>query len=109
MADPREIEFQNDVIAGLEAQGWLVGESDCYDKARALYPEDVVGFFSEAFPDEWEKFQKRYPQDSEKALLDSVARELGKRGTLDVAASWLQGSWRDGASGAVPPGSRVES
>ena len=49
-----------------------------------MYPEDVLGFFSEAFPEEWEKFQKRYPRHSEEALLDAVDRRAGQARHVDV-------------------------
>jgi type I restriction enzyme R subunit len=43
MADIRERIFQNDIIAALSDQGWLVGKASEYDKVSALYPEDLVG------------------------------------------------------------------
>ena len=32
MFDPKEKDFQNHIIAELEKQGWLVGESRTYNK-----------------------------------------------------------------------------
>lgn len=58
MADSRERAFQNDIIAALNDQGWLVGKASEYDKASAVYPEDLVGYFQEAWPDRWEKFSR---------------------------------------------------
>ena len=84
MADSREIAFQNDIINYLKEHKWLVGEAKYYNKELALYPDDVISFFSGAFPTEWERFKKHYPQDSETAFLKSVARQLGKEGTLSV-------------------------
>ncbi len=68
----------------MAAGGWLVGRSEGYDRARALYAEDVVGYYREAHPDQWERFCKRNERDPESALLDKVARELDKAGTLNV-------------------------
>lgn len=84
MADPREKQFQQDIIDALVAQGWLVGDSKHYDCERALYPEDVVAFVREAQPDQWERFAKMYPEDTDAALVRSVARQLDKKGGLDV-------------------------
>lgn len=84
MADPREKQFQEDVIAGLEAQGWVRGDPSGYDAARALFPEDVVGFYSSAFPEAWEKFRSWFSVDPESSLLDEVAKNLEKYGTLKV-------------------------
>ena len=84
MADPREIRFQQDIIAALQARGWLLGEAGGYDRELALYPEDVVGFMREAHPDQWAKFAKMYPQDPEGHLVRNVARQLDKQGALSV-------------------------
>lgn len=48
MADSRERALQNDIIAALSDQGWLVGKASEYDKTHALYPEDLIGYFQEA-------------------------------------------------------------
>jgi len=84
MADPRETQFQKDIIAALAARGWRVGTADQYDRELALYPEDVLGFMREAHPEQWDKFCRMYPQAPEAALLRSVARELDKKGALAV-------------------------
>lgn len=84
MADSREQQFQQDIIDALSQQGWLTGTSAAYDCRRALYAEDVVAFFREAHPDQWQRFCKHNSREPEKRLLDVVARELDKRGTLHV-------------------------
>jgi len=84
MADAREQPFQQDIVDALSANGWLVGDPAAYDRERALYPEDLIGYFREAHPDQWERFCKRHDRDPEKALLDKVARELDQVGTLEV-------------------------
>ncbi|TQE99480.1 MAG: type I restriction endonuclease subunit R [Spiribacter salinus] len=84
MADSREHQFQQDIIAGLTAQGWRVGEPGRYDRANALYPEDLIGFFQEAYPERWEKFARNNPRSPEQALISATVRELHRQGTLDV-------------------------
>jgi type I restriction enzyme R subunit len=37
MADTRERVFQNDILAALESQGWLVGKASEYDKVTAIF------------------------------------------------------------------------
>jgi len=51
MADSRERVFQNDIIAALESQGWLIGKASDYDKVNAVYSQDLVGYFQAAYPD----------------------------------------------------------
>jgi len=84
MADSRERFFQKEIISSLRGQGWLVGKASEYDRTNALYPEDLVGYFQEAWPDRWEKLCKSNPQNPEKVLIQQTVRALEKRGTLDV-------------------------
>ena len=37
-----ECELERHIVEQLAASGWQVGETGAYDKARALYPADVV-------------------------------------------------------------------
>ncbi|KXS54011.1 MAG: type I restriction enzyme, R subunit [Marinobacter sp. T13-3] len=84
MADSRERFFQNDIIADLKSQDWLVGKASGYDRASALYVEDLVGYFQEAWPENWKKFCQKNPQNPEKVLVQQTVRALEKKGTLDV-------------------------
>ena len=85
MADSRETKFQQDIIAAMTADGrWKAGDPARYDRSRALYPEDLIAFFQEAYPDRWEKFCKNNPHNPEEALLKAVTRGLDKQGTLEV-------------------------
>ncbi|WP_303905050.1 type I restriction endonuclease subunit R [Thiohalomonas denitrificans] len=84
MADSQEKTFQKDILAALAGQQWLVGQSSDYDRTNALYPEDLVGYFREAYPDRWDKFCKNNPRNPEQVLIKATTRELDKRGTLEV-------------------------
>ena len=55
-----------------------MGSSDQYDRERALYPEDVLGYIKDTQPEAWEKFCKIHPQAPEDALLNLVTRQLEK-------------------------------
>ena len=84
MADSRERFFQSDIIADLQSQDWLVGKASGYDPANAVYTEDLVSYFQEAWPERWEKFCQSNPQNPEKVLVQKAVRALEKKGTLDV-------------------------
>mgnify|MGYP000370787551 CR=1 FL=1 len=84
MADAREQQFQQDIIDQLAVSGWHAGDSANYDRQRALYPEDLLAYYREAHPDQWERFCRHNPHDPETVLLDKTARELEKAGTLEV-------------------------
>ena len=84
MADSREARFQQDIIDQMVSEGWLTGPASGYDRAAALYPEDLLAYFKDAWPERWEKFCKNNPQKSEEAFLKAVVRELDRHGSLEV-------------------------
>ncbi|MDD1508130.1 type I restriction endonuclease subunit R [Pseudomonas sp. CNPSo 3701] len=84
MADSKEAQFQQDIIDALAAQGWLVGTASGYDRRTALYTEDVLGYFKEAWPERWNKFAKANPNNPDDVLVQKLVRELEQSGTLDV-------------------------
>ncbi|MBV7564792.1 type I restriction endonuclease subunit R [Pseudomonas sp. sia0905] len=84
MADSKEAQFQRDIIEALAAQGWLVGTASGYDRRTALYTEDVLSYFKEAWPERWDKFAKANPNNPDDVLVQKLVRELEQSGTLDV-------------------------
>lgn len=84
MAESRELQFQRDIIEAMLPHGWLTGPASGYDRQSALYTEDLLAYFQEAWPERWEKFSKNNPKDPEKVLVQKVVRELEKHGTLEV-------------------------
>lgn len=84
MADSKEAQFQHDIIEALTAQGWLVGKASGYDRRTALYTEDALGYFKEAWPESWDKFAKANPNDPDGVLIQKLVRELEQSGTLDI-------------------------
>lgn len=84
MAKSKEFQFQQDIINALEAQGWLVGTASGYDRQRAIYTEDFLGYFKDAWPERWDKFAKANPNDPDGVLVQKLVRELEQHGTLDV-------------------------
>lgn len=84
MADSKEAQFQQDIIDALNAQGWLVGTASGYDRRTALYTEDVLGYYKDAWSERWDKFVKANPNAPEEVLIQKLVRELEQSGTLDV-------------------------
>ncbi|XKF14940.1 DEAD/DEAH box helicase family protein [Halomonas sp. BLK-85] len=84
MADSKEAQFQQDIIDAMAAGGWRVGTASGYERATALYTEDLLGYVQEAWPERWDKFCKANPQASEQVFVQKVVRELERAGTLDV-------------------------
>ncbi|WP_417792420.1 type I restriction endonuclease subunit R [Stutzerimonas xanthomarina] len=84
MADSKEAQFQQDIIDAMTAQGWLTGPTSGYDRRTALYTEDFLGYFKDAWPERWDKFAKANPNNPEGVLVQKLVRELEQSGTLDV-------------------------
>ncbi len=82
----KEIEFENDICAHLAAHDWLYGEGDfsAYDRARAVYPADIVVWVQQTQPQAWETLTKNNGAAAEAVLLDRIRKQLDDRGTLDV-------------------------
>ncbi|WCN12928.1 DEAD/DEAH box helicase family protein [Marinomonas mediterranea] len=87
--------FQNDILDQMQSHGWLLGESNKYNKELALYPEDVIAFAKATQPEQWDKLAQHFP-DTERnpnatadALLKSLEQELKNEGTLWVLRNKL--------------------
>lgn len=74
----KEVNLQNDIIAQMAAKGWIVGKGDGYDRERALYAQDALLFVQITQPQEWEKFARVYPNDTERHFLDALVAQLKK-------------------------------
>jgi type I restriction enzyme R subunit len=82
----KEIEFENDICNHLVANGWLYAKEDAqqYDRARALFPADVVDWLKQSQPSAWQALEKREGAAAEGVVLDRIRKQLDDRGTLDV-------------------------
>lgn len=82
----KEIQFENDICAHLAAHGWLYAEGDAagYDRARALFPADVVAWVQTSQPKAWGALSKTHGGSAEAVLLDRIRKQMDDRGTLDV-------------------------
>ena len=82
----REVHFETEICEHLAADGWLYSQGDAadYDRARALFPADVLVWVKETQPKAWEALQKNHGASAETVLLDRLRKSLDDRGTLDV-------------------------
>ena len=78
MSKANELTFQNDMIRQLVANGWKLGKPENYNREHALYPEDLLGFVKETQDEQWQKFCKLYPNDTDNKFLERVASQLNK-------------------------------
>jgi len=82
----KEISFETEICAHLAAHGWLYAEGDAsaYDRARALFPADVLAWVQATQPKAWEALTKNHGSKAEETLLNRLRAQLDQRGTLDV-------------------------
>ena len=78
MSKANELTFQNDMIKQLLDNGWLLGKPESYNRELALYEEDVLGFVKDTQDEQWQKFCKLYPNNTEQKFLERVASQLNK-------------------------------
>lgn len=88
----REIHFEDEICADLAAAGWLhaEGEAAHYDRARALFPADVLSWVQATQPVAWAALSKNHGAGAEATLLDRLRKSLDDRGTLDVLRHGLE-------------------
>lgn len=79
-----EKHFENYIVAKLVAQGWLEGDTDKYDTAHGLYPEDLVDWLKDTQKSRWEKLEKANGANAEAVLLQRLADALDEQGTVQV-------------------------
>ncbi|NHU42990.1 type I restriction endonuclease [Rhodococcus sp. A14] len=80
MAQHNEIEFENEIAEYLAAHGWLYSPDDTgYDRERALFPEDVLGWLADTQLEQLDKVVKPGSSDIVKQqdqLLDRIVKVL---------------------------------
>jgi len=82
----KEISFETEICDYLGANGWLYSEGDAahYDRARALFPADVLAWVQAAQPKAWETLSKNHGAQAGETLLARLRDQIDQRGALDV-------------------------
>jgi len=82
----REINMEAQICDRLAGAGWLhaSGDAAAYDRARALFPADVLAWVQESQPKAWETLSKNHGAATETMLLDRIRKQMDERGTLEV-------------------------
>ncbi len=86
MSVHKEISFETDICEQLDLFGWHYAEGDSahYDRARALYPADVLAWVQATQPKAWETLVKNHGAQAGETLLTRLRDQINQRGTLDV-------------------------
>lgn len=82
----KEISFETEICQHLGNHGWLHDEGDkaAYDRARAIFPTDVLAWVQNTQPKAWEILSKNHGAQAGETLLARLRDQLDQRGTLDV-------------------------
>jgi type I restriction enzyme R subunit len=82
----KEISFETEICQHLGENGWLYAEGDAagYDRARALFPADVLAWVQATQPKACETLTKNHGAQASETLLARLRDQLDQRGTLDV-------------------------
>ena len=82
----KEINFEVEIYDHLAANGWLYAANDAagYDRARALFPADVLAWVQDTQPKAWDALEKNHGAQAADVLLGRLRDSLNQRGTLDV-------------------------
>ncbi len=82
----KEVNFEVEICRYLAEHGWLHAEGDAaaYDRARGLFPPDVLAWVKESDPKAWETLEKNHGAQAGETLLSRLRDQLNQRGTLDV-------------------------
>jgi len=82
----KEIHFETEICEHLAANGWLYSQGDAqgYDRARALFPADVLAWVQATQPKAWDALEKNHGAQAADVLLGRLRDSLNQRGTLDM-------------------------
>ncbi len=88
----KEIRFEDEICEHLGAHGWIFEPrvSAQYDRARALFGQDVIAWLQETQPTAWETLAKTFGVRADEILLDRLRDQLNTRGTLDVLRNGIE-------------------
>jgi type I restriction enzyme R subunit len=86
MSVHKEINFETEICGYLADHGWLYADGDAagYDRARAVFPADVLAWVQATQPNAWDILSKNHGAQAEDTLLGRLRDQLDQRGTLDV-------------------------
>jgi type I restriction enzyme R subunit len=87
----KELAFEDGICAHLAAHGWLyeTGAALRYDRARALFPEDLAAWVQQTQPEAWASLEKTQGPAAAAVLADRLRAALDKQGTLALLRDGL--------------------
>ena len=92
MSIHKEIAFEEEICEHLGSHGWIYveGDSSRYDRARALFPDDVLAWVQGTQAQAWEALVKNHGTHAAETLLNRLRESINQRGTLDVLRQGIE-------------------
>jgi type I restriction enzyme R subunit len=86
MSTHKEIAFEEEICEHVGSHGWVYveGDSSKYDRARALFPDDVLAWVQGTQAPAWEALVKNHGAQAGETLLTRLRDSINQRGTLEV-------------------------
>lgn len=82
----KEISFETELVTHLGSHGWLYAEGDAagYDRARALFPADVLAWVQATQPIAWTWLTQKHGAAAGEIVLTRLREVQDQQGTLEV-------------------------
>jgi type I restriction enzyme R subunit len=86
MSIHKEVRLEDEICADLADAGWLHDAADAarYDRALALFPDDVAAWIKASQPQSWDAIEKRHGTAAPKVVAERLRKALDAQGTLNV-------------------------
>ena len=87
----KELAFEEGICAHLAAHGWLYepGAAARYDRAHALFSEDLLAWVRATQPEAWQSLDKTHGPAAATLLVDRLRTALDRQGTLALLRDGL--------------------
>ena len=79
-----EERFEDHIEGHLNRLDYKSLHSTDYDKSLCLIPDETLRFIQNTQPEEYQKLERQYREDTPQKLLDRVSKQIARRGVLDV-------------------------
>ena len=79
-----EENFEDHIEGCLNRSDYRTRQSILYNRDLCLIPAETIQFIQDTQPEEYQKLERQYGEETSIKLLDRVSREIARRGVLDV-------------------------
>ena len=79
-----ETDFEDHIEAHLNRSGYRARQPALYNRGLCLIPDETLQFIRDTQPNEYQKLERQYGEETSIKLINRVSREIGRRGMLDV-------------------------